>query len=47
MIAHKLVNPKLEKTSINIMGIAGLRIRCKGQINNVLINWPHNSMIKK
>jgi len=29
-IAHKLVNPKLQESSVNIMGIAGLKRRCEG-----------------
>ena len=36
-IAHKLVNPKLEESNVNIMGIAGLRRRCAGRIKNVPI----------
>jgi hypothetical protein len=30
-IVHRLVNPRLEKLSVNIMGIASLRRKCKGR----------------
>ena len=38
-IAHKMVNPKLKESSVNIMGIAGLRKRCEGRIENVPIKF--------
>ena len=38
-IVHKLVNPKLEDSSVNIMGIAGLKRRCEGRVKNIPIKF--------
>ena len=38
-IAHKLVNPKLQESSVNIMGIAGLKRRCEGRITDLPIKF--------
>ncbi|CAG8608430.1 3066_t:CDS:2, partial [Paraglomus occultum] len=38
-IVHKLVNPKIEESSVNIMGIAGLRKRCEGRIKDIPIKF--------
>ena len=38
-IARKMVNPKLKESNVNIMGIAGLRKRCEGRIENIPIKF--------
>lgn len=38
-IVHKLVNPCLEESIVNIMGIAGLKRRCEGRIKNIPIKF--------